>query len=58
MWAKGLLDVVYIDLTGSQSVQSASGFNYVMNIRAHSAAAAASHNKLTDATNGVIVPEV
>ena len=30
--AKGVLDVVYIDLTGPQSVQSASGFNYVMNI--------------------------
>ena len=30
--ATGLLDVVYIDLTGPQSVQSASGFNYVMNI--------------------------
>jgi hypothetical protein len=30
--AKEILDVVYIDLTGPQSVQSASGFNYVMNI--------------------------
>ena len=30
--AKGVLDVVYIDLTGPQSVQSTSGFNYVMNI--------------------------
>jgi len=30
--AKGVLDVVYINLTGPQSVQSASGFNYVMNI--------------------------
>src|SRR5882762_1424188 len=30
--AEGVLDVVYIDLTGPQSVQSASGFNYVMNI--------------------------
>jgi GAG-pre-integrase domain len=30
--AKGILDIVYIALTGPQSVQSASGFNYVMNI--------------------------
>src|SRR5882762_2116861 len=30
--AEGVLDVVYIDLTGPQRVQSASGFNYVMNI--------------------------
>ena len=28
----GVLDVVYIDLTGPQSVQSASRYNYVMNI--------------------------
>ena len=26
------MDIVYIDLTGPQSVQSASGFNYVMNL--------------------------
>jgi hypothetical protein len=30
--AAGILDVVYIDLTGPESVQSASGFNYVMNV--------------------------
>jgi hypothetical protein len=30
--AKGILDVVYIDLTGPQPVQSASGFSYVMNL--------------------------
>jgi hypothetical protein len=30
--ATGLLDVVYIDLTSPQSVQSTSRFNYVMNI--------------------------
>ena len=30
--SEGVLDVVYIDLTGPQSVQSANGFNYVMNI--------------------------
>ena len=30
--AEGVLDVVYIDLTGPESVQSTSGFNYVMNI--------------------------
>jgi hypothetical protein len=32
MRAAGILDVVYIDLTGPESVQSASGFNYVMNV--------------------------
>jgi hypothetical protein len=30
--AEGVLDCVYIDLTGSQSVQSAAGNSYVMNI--------------------------
>src|SRR5882762_1701312 len=29
---KGALDIVYIDLTGPQPVQSASGFSYVMNL--------------------------
>ena len=31
-WAKGILDIVYIDLTSLQPVQSASGFSYVMNL--------------------------
>jgi hypothetical protein len=30
--AGGVLDIVYIDLTGPESVQSASGNSYVMNI--------------------------
>jgi len=30
--AAGILDIVYIDLTGPESVQSTSGFNYVMNV--------------------------